>query len=303
MREVVDLTLLGEDDVDVVVDVDLTAVPFSPSDALSSSSSLLVVGGAVAPSERLCSSKEEDCNAVVSFPGVAMGFVRVSGDDALLVLREKSEYAQLAGFNSDSAKVENAPLFCDPRFPANAESIEGSERRKKRKRDDGKPPACRCGSRCGVAASKNKQGPNFQRKYFYCAARACSFFCWAEPRKGQQYHWKRFPSFVLVTDYGFSADDLMQGGVGDCWFLSALAVVAERHDLIAKLFESTAPSKDGKYAVRLFLDGAWRRVVVDDRLPCTSNPRRAERTFGTGLAFSRASNNQLWVSILQKAYA
>ena len=48
--------------------------------------------------------------------------------------------------------------------------------------------------------------------------------------------WARFPGLPIVNDYGFSAAHLRQGGVGDCWFMSALAVVAERHDLIAKLF-------------------------------------------------------------------
>ena len=84
--------------------------------------------------------------------------------------------------------------------------------------------------------------------------------------------------------------------MGDCWFLSALAVVAERHDLIAKLFVDTAPNKAGAYLLRLFLvrvcvcvcvqgvrgegflvrvcgwcvqDGEWRHVLVDD---CTSDP-------------------------------
>ena len=39
---------------------------------------------------------------------------------------------------------------------------------------------------------------------------------------------------AIVSDFGFRAQDLTQGGVGDCWFMSALAVVADRHDLIAR---------------------------------------------------------------------
>ena len=57
---------------------------------------------------------------------------------------------------------------------------------------------------------------------------------------------------------GFRAEDLRQGGVGDCWFMSALAVVAERHDLIARLFAAgTERNAAGLYSLRLFLDGAW----------------------------------------------
>jgi hypothetical protein len=81
----------------------------------------------------------------------------------------------------------------------------------------------------------------------------------------------------------FSAYDLVQGKVGDCWFLSALAVVAERPDLIQRLFiqeESAATTfavvsnwqtQDdlwGMIQVNLFLDGFWTQVVMDNFLPC-----------------------------------
>jgi hypothetical protein len=78
----------------------------------------------------------------------------------------------------------------------------------------------------------------------------------------------------------FSAQDLVQGTVGDCWFLSALAVVAERPDLIRRLFQqqlqqrssSTSSSSDdlrnGIIRVNLFLDGIWSQVQMDNFLPC-----------------------------------
>jgi hypothetical protein len=43
--------------------------------------------------------------------------------------------------------------------------------------------------------------------------------------------------------------------------------------------------------------------LIDDRLPCTKDARRPEQVFDTGLAFSRAANSQLWVCLLEKAYA
>ena len=42
---------------------------------------------------------------------------------------------------------------------------------------------------------------------------------------------------------------------------------------------------------------------VDDLLPCTARPRRPEHALDTGLAFSRARGEQLWVFLLEKAYA
>lgn len=68
---------------------------------------------------------------------------------------------------------------------------------------------------------------------------------------------------------GFRAEDLVQGKVGDCWFLSALAVVAERDDLIGRLIDmSDMDNNYGVIEVKLFVDGYWKTVVIDDFLPC-----------------------------------
>jgi calpain len=41
---------------------------------------------------------------------------------------------------------------------------------------------------------------------------------------------------------GGSCDsDVVQGALGDCWFLAALCVVATRHDLMQQLFVSCHP--------------------------------------------------------------
>lgn len=46
-----------------------------------------------------------------------------------------------------------------------------------------------------------------------------------------------------------------QGSVGDCWFLSALAVIAERPDLISRVVATQHTNPYGCYEIRLFLDG------------------------------------------------
>jgi hypothetical protein len=51
----------------------------------------------------------------------------------------------------------------------------------------------------------------------------------------------------------------------------------------------------GKYLLRLHFNGAWRKVVVDDRLPVDAGTHR--------LLCSYSSNpNEFWVSLLEKAY-
>ena len=78
--------------------------------------------------------------------------------------------------------------------------------------------------------------------------------------------------------------------------MSALAVVAERPDLILRLFAGeTAKNAAGCYQVQLFLDGEWQGILIDDRLPCTDQQRRPD---GSGIAYSRADGQQLWTALV-----
>ena len=52
---------------------------------------------------------------------------------------------------------------------------------------------------------------------------------------------------------------------------------------------------EGIYGVFLCETGDWRLVIVDDYFPCSSK--------NSGPAFSRANGNELWVLLLEKAYA
>ncbi|CAK0877188.1 unnamed protein product, partial [Prorocentrum cordatum] len=191
-------------------------------------------------------------------------------------------------------------------FPAAPRSISGSSAAASssagRAPSGDTPPRCRCGAP-SRKSNVRKEGPTKDRPYWHCAARRCGFFTWAdaEARRDASMWWQRFPEFVIVSDFGFRAEDLRQGGVGDCWFMSALAVVAERPDLILRLFGGeTARNAAGCYQIQLFLDGCWQAVLVDDRLPCTSQQRRPD---GTSIAYSRADGQQLWSALVEKAYA
>ena len=60
--------------------------------------------------------------------------------------------------------------------------------------------------------------------------------------------------------------DVMQGGLGDCYLLSAVSTIAERVAMIDSIIVHADP-KLGLYVVRLFFNGAFRCIVLDDFFP------------------------------------
>ncbi|KAJ7955438.1 calpain-type cysteine protease DEK1 [Quillaja saponaria] len=88
--------------------------------------------------------------------------------------------------------------------------------------------------------------------------------------------------------------DVCQGRLGDCWFLSAVAVLTEV-SRISEVIITPEYNEEGIYTVRFCVQGDWVPVVVDDWVPCESPGKPAFATSKKG--------NELWVSILEKAYA
>ena len=125
---------------------------------------------------------------------------------------------------------------------------------------------------------------------------------------------------------GTESNDVMQGALGDCWFISALSIIATKDYLLRGEFnksilddgkideeeikmmsEGIYPpifhsfSTKGIYCFRFFKNFKWRYVLIDDRLPCFSVYHQNQTK---KLIFAHCrQDNEFWVPLIEKAYA
>lgn len=116
--------------------------------------------------------------------------------------------------------------------------------------------------------------------------------------------WKRPEDFCKGSFQVFTNDilpsDIKQGALGDCWFLAALAAVAEDPDLIRRLLGDPKVNKHGVYEIKCFKNGRPTSIVVDDFFLCSPNsglPCYAH------VDVQGRNQNELWVMLLEKAWA
>ena len=99
---------------------------------------------------------------------------------------------------------------------------------------------------------------------------------------------------VKVVESGISPNDIYQGQLGDCYYLSALASVAEYPERIERLLLQRETSTKGAYCVALNVLGEWISIVLDDIFPV--KPRG-------GFPFCYTKTREIWAMLLEKAYA
>lgn len=90
-------------------------------------------------------------------------------------------------------------------------------------------------------------------------------------------------------------NDIIQGALGDCYFLSTLSALAEHPERIRKIFVVQEANEQGVYAIKICDMGEWKTIIVDDYFPC--DPKTKQPIFTTG------HKDELWVLLLEKAWA
>lgn len=159
-------------------------------------------------------------------------------------------------------------------------------------------------------------------KSFKAVKQSCKTEPFTDPDFEPQYnehvkHWCR-PSTGEITASDFEAvkpsaqwflfrkeimvEDVRQGIVGDCWFISPLACLTEFHGgrYIRDLFPGqTQLCREGVYLVRLNLGGRWREIIVDERVPCVGG----DGVHATHPAYCHTVRRQIFASMIEKALA
>jgi hypothetical protein len=147
-----------------------------------------------------------------------------------------------------------------------------------------------------------------------------------DPKMIEWYKMEKIGDNPVFLDENADCNDVIQGSIGDCWFISALSVIATKPHLLRGEFNESILA-DGEiddeegimlstgifppifhgfrqrkiFCFKFFKNFQWRYVIVDDRLPCSKiyNDKQIPK-----LLYGKCRNeNEFWVPLIEKAYA
>lgn len=117
-----------------------------------------------------------------------------------------------------------------------------------------------------------------------------------------EYHYRPAyrPFSGSISPDGVSPADVQQRALGDCYFLAALASVAQQHPEV--IWNAIKDNGDGTYTVTFYQNGKPVEVTVDNEFPVredsNGNPTAQPAYANTG-----STPQELWPMIMEKAYA
>ena len=90
-------------------------------------------------------------------------------------------------------------------------------------------------------------------------------------------------------------DDVIQGELGDCYFLSSLATLAENPENIKNIIKNSKVS-DGVFEANIFIHGEPVKIIIDDSFPVANASKIA-------FAGINEKTGNIWPLILEKIWA
>jgi len=121
---------------------------------------------------------------------------------------------------------------------------------------------------------------------------------------------KLFSTDMCLFQGKIEAQDILQGALGDCWLLAAMATLAEHEGAIASRFLTQEVDPRGQYRISLYdpQSKQWRKIIVDDFVPCQRDPRAPDgvmrnRSGMPEALYAHPNGQEIWALVLEKAMA
>eukprot|EP00930_Biecheleria_cincta_P081887 TRINITY_DN7133_c0_g2_i1.p1 TRINITY_DN7133_c0_g2~~TRINITY_DN7133_c0_g2_i1.p1 ORF type:complete len:898 (-),score=165.36 TRINITY_DN7133_c0_g2_i1:286-2979(-) len=149
-----------------------------------------------------------------------------------------------------------------------------------------------------------------------CSGKSQEIEVFGECKLDEHVMWERctllHPAAVVFgKDVG--AQDINQGRLGDCWFMSALSILAEDASLVYSLLPAQGQDLSaGCLEFRCCKGGWWTHIVMDTYLPTSKGHGGPiyghgrwieEEKKEAGSCIARGATKEQWVSFVEKGYA
>lgn len=129
----------------------------------------------------------------------------------------------------------------------------------------------------------------------------------SKPSATAEYKWFRISSVLkeinLIKESSLGQenliDDVVQGALGDCYYLSALSALAEYKERIINIFKTREINELGCYRIKCYIHGEEVELIIDDYFPCIGLNHEPQLAFSS---VERQDNN-IWPLLLEKAWA
>ena len=109
-----------------------------------------------------------------------------------------------------------------------------------------------------------------------------------------------YPHTSLFGKNGVTPEDMVQGFIGNCWFISGVAALAEFPGRVEKLFlnNKNELSTTGIYGINIYTLGFPQTIIVDDYLPLIKRGDKYDTLYA-----ELSEDGAIWGPIIEKAFA
>ena len=117
--------------------------------------------------------------------------------------------------------------------------------------------------------------------------------------RDSEMEWKRISDIVpkpVIFEDTINMDTIKYGRVSLPYFYSVLSALAKNYpSIFTKIILTKDYNPSGKYEIKLYIDGEFKTITIDDYFPCIK---------GTNVYFfTRPSNFEFWPLLIEKAWA